>query len=76
MCNDYRLKADMTSIIDDFAGLQIKIRFPEGAPNIEARDDIKITDIAPIIRTVDGSRRRRRVYHRLRRDRGGAANRR
>src|SRR5262249_51940609 len=55
MCNDYRLKADMTSIIDDFAGLQIKIRFPEGAPNIEARDDIKITDVAPIIRTVDGS---------------------
>jgi putative SOS response-associated peptidase YedK len=55
MCNDYRLKADMTSIVDDFAGLQIKIRFPEGAPNIEARDDIKITDIAPIIRTVDGS---------------------
>jgi putative SOS response-associated peptidase YedK len=55
MCNDYRLKTDMTSIIGDFASLQIKIRFPEGAPNIEARDDIKITDIAPIIRTVDGS---------------------
>jgi putative SOS response-associated peptidase YedK len=56
MCNDYRLKADMTSIIDDFAGLQIEIHLPEGAPNIEARDDIKITDVAPIIRTVDGLR--------------------
>src|SRR6516162_7290087 len=56
MCNDYRLKADMTSIIDDFAGLQIKIRFPEGAPNIEARDDIRITDVGPIVRTIEGER--------------------
>jgi putative SOS response-associated peptidase YedK len=28
----------------------------EGRPNIEARDDIKITDVAPIIRTVEGAR--------------------
>ncbi len=56
MCNDYRLKVDVASIVDDFADLKIKIRFSEGAPNIEARDDIKITDIAPIIRTVDGVR--------------------
>jgi putative SOS response-associated peptidase YedK len=56
MCNDYRLKVDLASIVDGFAGLQIEIRFPEGAPNIEARDDIKITDIAPIIRTVESLR--------------------
>jgi putative SOS response-associated peptidase YedK len=53
MCNDYRLRVDLASIVDDFAGLQIDIRFPEGAPNIEARDDIKITDIGPIVRTID-----------------------
>ncbi|ABE39516.1 protein of unknown function DUF159 [Rhodopseudomonas palustris BisB5] len=56
MCNDYRLKVDIASIVEDFADLKIKIRFGEGAPNIEARDDIKFTDIGPIIRTVDGVR--------------------
>ena len=47
---------DVASIAEDFADLKIKIRFGEGAPNIEARDDIKITDVGPIIRTVDGVR--------------------
>ena len=56
MCNDYRLKVDISSIIEEFADLKIKIRFSEGRPNIEARDDIKITDIAPILRTVEGER--------------------
>lgn len=48
MCNDYRLKVDVASIVEDFADLKIKIRFGEGMPNIEARDDIKITDVAPV----------------------------
>jgi putative SOS response-associated peptidase YedK len=56
MCNDYRLKVEISSIIEEFADLKIKIRFSEERPNIEARDDIKITDVAPILRTVDGER--------------------
>lgn len=56
MCNDYRLKVDVSSIIEEFADLKIKIRFSEGRPNIEARDDIKITDIAPIVRTIEEER--------------------
>lgn len=56
MCNDYRLHVDVASIVEDFADLKIKIRFSEGRPNVEARDDIKITDIGPIIRTVEGVR--------------------
>lgn len=56
MCNDYRLLVDVASIMEEFAELKIKIRFPEGRPNIEAREDIKITDFAPIVRTVDGER--------------------
>jgi putative SOS response-associated peptidase YedK len=56
MCNDYRLHVDVASIVKDFADLKIKIRFAEGRPNIEARDDIKITDVGPIIRTVEGVR--------------------
>ncbi|TPK88216.1 SOS response-associated peptidase [Mesorhizobium sp. B2-4-13] len=55
MCNDYRLMVDVASIVEDFADLKIKIRFSEGAPNIQAREDIKITDIGPIIRPVDGA---------------------
>jgi len=54
MCNDYRLKVEISSIIEEFADLKIKIRFSEGRPNIEARDDIKITDVGPIVRTVEG----------------------
>ena len=56
MCNDYRLMVDLASIIEDFAHLKIKIRFGEGAPNVEAREDIKITDMAPIIRGIEGAR--------------------
>lgn len=56
MCNDYRLTVDVASIVGDFADLKIKIRFGEGAPNLQAREDIKITDVAPIIRTIEGVR--------------------
>ncbi|CAA0129210.1 MULTISPECIES: SOS response-associated peptidase [Hyphomicrobiales] len=55
MCNDYRLMVDVASIVEDFADLKIKIRFSEGSPNIEAREDIKITDMGPIIRPVEGA---------------------
>ncbi|WPE24277.1 hypothetical protein ShzoTeo12_55000 (plasmid) [Shinella zoogloeoides] len=56
MCNDYRLMVDVASIIEEFEHLKIKIRFPEGRPNIEAREDIRITDTAPIVRTAAGER--------------------
>jgi putative SOS response-associated peptidase YedK len=57
MCNDYRLKVEASAILEDFADLKIKIRFSEGAPNIQARDDIKITDTAPIRSDLDGESR-------------------
>jgi putative SOS response-associated peptidase YedK len=57
MCNDYRLKVEASAILEGFADLKIKIRFSEGGPNVQARDDIKITDTAPIVRTVDDERR-------------------
>lgn len=56
MCNDYRLMVDVASIVEDFAELKIKIRFGEGTPNLEAREDIKITEVGPIVRTIDGTR--------------------
>ncbi|WP_210358957.1 SOS response-associated peptidase family protein [Sphingomonas beigongshangi] len=56
MCNDYRLETDIASIVEDFSDLKIKIKVPEGTPNVAAREDIKITEVAPIVRTVDGDR--------------------
>lgn len=56
MCNNYRLEVDVASIAEDFADLKIKIRFPEGTPNVAAREDIKISDTAPIVRSIDGER--------------------
>jgi putative SOS response-associated peptidase YedK len=56
MCNDYRHHVGAGTVADDFSNIKIEIRFPEGTPNIEPRDDIKITDTAPIVRTVEGDR--------------------
>lgn len=56
MCNDYRLEVDIASIAEDFDDLKIKITTPEGLPNVPAREDIKITDTAPIVRAVEGER--------------------
>ena len=54
MCNDYRLEVDIASIMEDFEDLKVKIDLPEGTPNVAAREDIKITDTAPILRSGAG----------------------
>jgi putative SOS response-associated peptidase YedK len=54
MCNDYRLLTNAAALFDGFSETRIKIRFSEGAPNIEAREDIKITDMGPIVRPIEG----------------------
>jgi len=64
MCNDYRLNVDIDRIRQDWPDIRIRINFPEGVPNMQPRDDIRITDTAPIIRagaepgTVDFIQRR------------------
>jgi putative SOS response-associated peptidase YedK len=50
VCNDYRQLVDLSSIFDDFQELKIRIEVPEGAPNLQPRSDIRITDLAPIVR--------------------------
>jgi putative SOS response-associated peptidase YedK len=56
MCNDYRLIVEAARILEDFADLRIEIRFSEGTPNIQAREDIRITDTAPIVRGIENER--------------------
>jgi putative SOS response-associated peptidase YedK len=50
MCNDYRSRVELGTIGQEFNDLRIPLRFPEGPPNMEPRDDIRITDRAPIVR--------------------------
>lgn len=54
MCNDYRLEVDIASIMEDFDELEIDIDTPEGTPNVAAREDIMITDVAPIVTNPQG----------------------
>lgn len=53
MCNDYRLEVDIASIMEDFDDLEINIETPEGVSEDNLRADIKMTDIAPIVRAVE-----------------------
>jgi putative SOS response-associated peptidase YedK len=53
MCNDYRTRVELDTIRQDFSEIRIRIRFPEGAPNLEPRDDVRITEVAPIVCTAD-----------------------
>lgn len=55
MCNDYRLEVDIASIVEDFQNIKIKIKMPEGPPNVPAREDIKMTDMAPIVRSIEAT---------------------
>ncbi len=64
MCNDYRLEVDIASIMEDFEELEIAIDTPEGKPNVAAREDIKITDVAPIVTRSDGAAPRAALLNR------------
>ena len=49
MCNDYRNRKSARRLVEAFSEIKIPLRFSNGIPNIEPRDDIKITERAPII---------------------------
>ncbi|MFZ2029673.1 MAG: SOS response-associated peptidase [Vitreimonas sp.] len=50
MCNEYRSHVDADAIREEFSQIKIRIKFPEGAPNLEPRDSIRITDSGAIVR--------------------------
>ncbi|ALC11327.1 SOS response-associated peptidase [Sphingopyxis sp. 113P3] len=64
MCNDYRLEVDIASIAEDFEDLQIRLETPEGLPNVPAREDVRITDVAPIVRSSKKGRARGELINR------------
>jgi putative SOS response-associated peptidase YedK len=53
MCNDYRLEVEIASIMEDFDDLEINIETPEGMPEDNPRADIRMTDVAPIVRAIE-----------------------
>lgn len=53
MCNDYRQNIPLEQLELEFSQVRIPLRFPEGRPNLEPRDDIRITDRGAIVRAAD-----------------------
>jgi putative SOS response-associated peptidase YedK len=52
MCNDYRQKRELEAVEKAIAAQAMRLVYPEGRPNMEPRDDIRITDRAPILRAA------------------------
>lgn len=50
MCNQHKLNTAISEIEALFRGVGFLLAFPEGVPNLEPRDCIRITDTAPIVR--------------------------
>lgn len=53
MCNNYANDIAYDAYREAFAELKIPVRFPDAAPNLEPRDSIKPTDVAPVIRATE-----------------------
>jgi putative SOS response-associated peptidase YedK len=52
MCSDYRLRTELVGVEKALELAGLAAGFPEGRPNLEPRDDIRITDRAPIVRAA------------------------
>ena len=55
MCNDYGNRIPYSAYLEAFSHLKIRLVAPGGAPNLEPRDDIWPTDVAPVIRAGEDS---------------------
>ena len=52
MCNDYRIRVELDQLERLVSEMRVRLLFPEGRPNMEPRDDVRITDRAPILRAA------------------------
>jgi putative SOS response-associated peptidase YedK len=53
MCNDYGNRVPYSAYLEAFSQLKIRLFAVGGPPNLEPRDDIWPTDVAPIIRAAE-----------------------
>jgi putative SOS response-associated peptidase YedK len=49
MCNEYRFKQPLDSLVEAFSQLNLPVHWAGGAPNLEPQDSIRPTDPAPIL---------------------------
>ena len=49
MCNEYRFKQSLDRLTETFGALRLPLHWAGGAPNLEPRDSIRPTDLAPIL---------------------------
>ncbi|WP_332660561.1 SOS response-associated peptidase family protein [Brevundimonas sp.] len=55
MCNTYRFRPFADQPFEEIRQIGVPLEFPEGRPNIEPRDEIRIGDSAPLLtRTATG----------------------
>ena len=54
MCNDYGNRVPYSAYVEEFSQLKLPLISKGAIPNLEPRDDIWPTEIAPVIRRVDG----------------------
>ena len=52
MCNENRRRIALGLVKDGFSQIRIPLRFPEGMPNLEPLDSIRITDRNAIVRAA------------------------
>jgi putative SOS response-associated peptidase YedK len=64
MCNLYSNKVPPDAIARAFEQLGMSLAFPDGTPNLEPREEIRITDSAPIVRWNAGEGRAELVQRR------------
>ncbi len=50
MCNDYGNRVPYSAYVEAFSQTRLPLRLPIAAPNLEPRDDIWPTEVAPVIR--------------------------
>jgi len=52
MCNAYKLQVPVSALFDDFSQIIPTLWADGQASNLQPRDDIRITDLAPVVRRV------------------------
>ncbi|MGE5565930.1 MAG: SOS response-associated peptidase family protein [Parcubacteria group bacterium] len=56
MCNDFRMKIDPEDFIEGFSRIEMPFRWATGGPpNLQPRDDVRITETAPVARWAGDS---------------------
>ena len=50
MCNDYGNRVAYSTYVEEFSHLRLSLILPTAAPNLEPRDDIWPTEVAPVTR--------------------------